>query len=96
MGDGPLTGRGAGFCGGATEEDFVKAAGHLGAGRGLGGGRMRGRKGGWGFGRGRAVGEYRRAVDLDDSSEETRSLLDRLMDRLEAMEERLSGLESKD
>jgi hypothetical protein len=89
-----MTGRGAGFCGGATEDDFVEAAGGLGDGKGFRGGRSR--RGGWGFGRNRAGGEYRHAVESRDSSEEAGSLLSRLMDRLEAIEQRIAGLESKD
>jgi len=97
-GDGPMTGRGAGFCGGATEEDFVKAAGRRGFGQGFGAGRQRGRGGGrgFGFGRGRAGGEDRRVLDLEGSSAKTESLLHRLMDRLEAIEKRIPGQESED
>jgi len=93
-----MTGRWAGFCGGATEDDFVKAAGGRGFGFGPGGGRMRGRGGGrgFGFGQGRAGRANRRAVDPDDSPGETESPLKRVMDRLEAMEKRLAGLEPKD
>ena len=98
LGEGSMTGRGEGFCGGATEDDFVKAAGRGGFGMGRGGRRMRGRGGGRGFGqgRGRGRGDYRRVDDPDDASGQTGSLLGRLLDRLEAVEKRLATREMKD
>jgi hypothetical protein len=101
MGQGPKTGRGAGYCSGADEGGYASAPGRRGFFGGFGGGRMRRRGGsgggrGFGAGRGRGGGWGRRAVDFEEAPSGTGSLMDRLLDRLASIEKRLAGLERND
>ncbi|MFH1418172.1 MAG: DUF5320 domain-containing protein [Planctomycetota bacterium] len=54
MGAGPMTGRGAGYCGGLQVPGYMNSM----PGRGFGMGRGRGQGRGWGRGRGRRCGWY--------------------------------------
>jgi hypothetical protein len=87
MGQGPRTGRGAGYCGPNDQPGFTTAGGRGGFGFG------RGRGGGFGFGRGfgrgwgRGFGFFSQGSDAE---------ADRLRAQVEELEARLARLEKKD
>lgn len=103
MGQGPMTGRGAGYCGGYGRQDYA----NLGPGRGFGMG-WRGERGpGWGgggMGRGRAYAPYygrpfdyapsMPAVDEETEIKFLQAEATRMKDALGQIEKRLAELES--
>lgn len=98
MGQGPMTGRGAGFCAGYDVPGYVnQAVPGYGCGRGFGGfGRFYGRGGrARGYGYGRGFGVFQPATTPADE----RGILDAqesfLAKELEAVRQRISDLETK-
>ena len=83
MGQGPRTGRGAGYCGPNDQPGFATAGGRGGFGFGFGRGRGRG----FGRGRGRGFGFFSQGSDTE---------ADRLRAQVEELQERLARLEKKD
>lgn len=101
LGQGPMTGRGAGYCAGADAPGFMNAGMGRGMGRGFGPGRGRGFTGAWGQGRGR--GRRRRAFWSEgpgyypaaDEAQTARDEIAELRQRIELLDQRLSELSGK-
>jgi hypothetical protein len=98
MGQGPKTGRGAGYCGDRDEPGYTTAPGRRGGfsgGRGGGRGRGRGMGAGRGFGGGGGrFGRQAPAFEIEEPREAAGA--DRLRAQIEALEARLARLERKD
>ena len=94
-GQGPKTGRGAGYCAGNEAPGYANPTGRLGMGRGMRGGRGGGRGAGRGMGRGAGMGQGRgfgrgnytdsRTIPVyqEPSPEEERSYLENLLKTIE-------------
>lgn len=107
LGEGPQTGRGAGYCSGSNSPGYTTAPARPRLGLGRGGGRGRGfgggRKGGFGRGRGRGRGAGRgfgfrssyRNVDTDQAQENSEQDLDSMRDRLDRIEQDLTELKDQ-
>jgi hypothetical protein len=101
MGQGPKTGRGAGYCGDRDEAGFTTAPGKGGFFGGRGGGAGRGRGRGFGAGRGQGrmgSGGWFGAQSPDMGTEElqTNTEAGRLKAQINALEARLARLEKED
>ena len=93
MGQGPMTGRGAGNSGSQQGRGFIRAR-RGGFGRGRGGG-FRHRHG-QSFDDGRGRGPGFSPVDFNEEASELRAAPDRLRAQIESLEKRLARLEEKD
>ncbi|MGM0375740.1 MAG: DUF5320 domain-containing protein [Bacteroidota bacterium] len=99
MGQGPMTGRSLGFCGGYDAPGYTKGYGQVaGRGAGFGRGRMQGRGKGMGPGRGIGPGRFNRpgwmpgAMSKEDETRMLKGRAENLKGSLKNIEDRLNDL----